>query len=97
MVYLLLKKTFSERVGALQKLQSDVSFFQVFNNNIQLVRAGLSVEVSQEGNVETMELVPPEKTHSVTSLQITKMNTKNNRIWTYPCCEFYLYLIRLKK
>lgn len=55
------KITLSDYVWSLQKLQGDVSLFQVFNNNVQLLLAGLSVEVSQEDNVETITLFPPEK------------------------------------
>lgn len=45
----------------LQKLQGDASLFQVFYNNIELLCVGLGVEVSQEHNVETITLLPPEK------------------------------------
>lgn len=45
---------------ALQKLQGDVGLFQVLNNDVQLVWVGLSVEVCQEDNVETIELLSSE-------------------------------------
>lgn len=70
-------------VWTLQELQCDASLFQVFNNDVKVLWAGLSVEVSQEGDVQTIVLFPPEKkqkhgvNHIVTYKNSNSFSTMN--------------------